>query len=163
MGWVRVLTLRSPLHSFRDVMMFRACKINYAGLIRKHNWLEKGASPGKPTRSPDRTPHGKTEPRRRLSKMGDVPSVSLRGQNKGCASRRRRRRRRTSGGGSGHAPLEIALTFPIRLSLPRSEFVQVEKQSQIQYWNNTNEWTRPDLRKRGGLSWSGGCGAWASL
>ena len=137
----------------------QACKINYAGLIRKHNWQEKGASPGKPTRFPDRTPHGNTQPRRHLSeiKRGYVPSVSLRGQDKGCASRRRRRRRRTSGGGSGHAPLEIALTFPIRLSLrtlPRYEFVQVEKQSQIQYWNNTNEWTRRELRRGGGLNWS---------
>ena len=75
----------------------QACKINYAGLIRKHNWLEKGAFPiSMPTRFPDRAPHGKTEPRRRLSeiKMGDVPSVSLRGQNKGCSASRRRRRPR---------------------------------------------------------------------
>ena len=43
----------------------QACKINYAGLIRKHNWLEKGAFPiSMPTRFPDRAPHGKMEPRR---------------------------------------------------------------------------------------------------
>ena len=61
----------------------QACKINYPGLIPEYNWLEKGASPGKPA-SPTARPHGKTVPSRRLGepKIGHVPSV-WREQNKG--------------------------------------------------------------------------------
>ena len=52
-------------------------------------------------------------------------------------------------------PLEIALTFPIRLSIPPPLRIRSGgKTKSNQYWNNTNEWSRRELRKRGGLNWS---------